>query len=242
MRKVAVFDIDGTIFRSNLLIELTDALVEEGIFPKSVIKSYSRAAKNWFERKGPFEDYIEAIMETFLKNIKGVKYEEFAKVAKKVAAFHKDRVYVYTRELIKKLKKKNYYLLAISYSPHAVVKEFCQGLGFNKAYGHIFKLDKKGKFAGNGLYLDLKKDRTLDKVFILKRVLEKENLTLRGSIGVGDTESDIGFLKMVEKPICFNPNKKLFQYAKKRGWQIVIERKDMIYYIFKNDDQIYTLN
>jgi HAD superfamily hydrolase (TIGR01490 family) len=234
MKKVAVFDIDGTIFRSSLLIELTDALVQEGIFPASVIKSYSRAAKNWLERKGLFEDYIDAVVEAFLKNIKGVKYEEFAKVAKKVAAFHKDRVYVYTRELIKKLKKKNYYLLAISHSPHTVVKEFCQGLGFNKVYGHIFELDKKGKFTGNVLHLDLKKDRTLDKAFILKRALEKEGLTLRGSIGVGDTESDIGFLKMVEKPICFNPNTKLFQCAKKKGWQIVIERKDMIYHIEKS--------
>jgi len=233
MRKVAVFDIDGTIFRSNLLIELTDALVEEGIFPKSVVKSYSRAAKNWLERKGPFEDYIDAVVKTFLKNIKGVKYEEFAKVAKKVAAFHKDRVYVYTRELIKKLKKKNYYLLAISHSPHTVAKEFCQGLGFNKVYGHILQLDKKGKFTGKLLYYGLEKGKVLDKALVLKRVLEKGDLTLRGSIGVGDTESDIGFLKMVEKPICFNPNKKLFQYAKKKGWQIVIERKDMIYYIFK---------
>ncbi|GAI32477.1 unnamed protein product, partial [marine sediment metagenome] len=36
-------------------------------------------------------------------------------------------------------------------------------------------------------------------------------------VGVGDTESDIAFLKMVEKPICFNPNKKLYQYAKRVG-------------------------
>jgi phosphoserine phosphatase len=34
---------------------------------------------------------------------------------------------------------------------------------------------------------------------------------------------------MVETPICFNPNKKLYEYAKRSGWKIVVERKDVIY-------------
>jgi len=36
---------------------------------------------------------------------------------------------------------------------------------------------------------------------------------------------------MVEKPICFNPNQKLHQYAKRAGWEIVVERKDVIYHL-----------
>ncbi|MFH1246519.1 MAG: hypothetical protein V1489_01955, partial [Candidatus Liptonbacteria bacterium] len=47
--------------------------------------------------------------------------------------------------------------------------------------------------------------------------------------GVGDTESDVSFLKMVERPICFNPNKELYAKAKKRGWRVVVERKDVVY-------------
>ncbi len=46
---------------------------------------------------------------------------------------------------------------------------------------------------------------------------------------MGDTETDISFLKMVDNPICFNPNKNLYNYAKKKGWEIVVERKDVIY-------------
>ncbi len=69
----------------------------------------------------------------------------------------------------------------------------------------------------------------MDKSKILDRVLEKGGLTLRGSVGVGDTESDIAFLKRVQKPICFNPNKKLYTHAKRAGWRVVLERKDVIY-------------
>ena len=52
---------------------------------------------------------------------------------------------------------------------------------------------------------------------------------MQGSIGVGDTESDIPFLEMVAKPVCFNPNQKLYRYAKRMGWKTVVERKDVIY-------------
>lgn len=79
------------------------------------------------------------------------------------------------------------------------------------------------------LFLDSKLNRAFDKAVILKRAVGKEGLALKGSVGVGDTESDIPFLKMVERPICFNPNKKLYRYAKRKGWPIVVERKDMIY-------------
>ena len=66
-------------------------------------------------------------------------------------------------------------------------------------------------------------------VHLLKRAVEKEGLTLVGSVGVGDTESDIPFLELVEKPICFNPNLKLYKHAKREGWKVVVERKDVVY-------------
>ncbi len=225
MKKVAIFDIDGTVFRSSLLIELTDALIQEGIFHSKVSKLYARAYENWLSRKGPYEEYIGAVVKAFRQNIKGVRYNEFSKIAKKVVTFHRNRIYRYSRDIVKNLKKKNYYLLAISHSPQRVVKEFCKEMGFDKIYGQIYEIDRQKRFTGRMLHTKL----ISDKAEILKRAVEKEKLTLKGSVGVGDTESDIAFLKMVEKPICFNPNQKLYQYAKRAGWKIVVERKDVIY-------------
>jgi len=226
MKKVAIFDIDGTVFRSSLLIELTDAFIQEGIFHQKVSKLYSQAYENWLNRKGPYEEYIEAVIKVFRQNIRGVRYNEFSKIAKKVVAFHGSRIYRYPRDIVKNLKKKNYYLLAISHSPQKVVKEFCKKMGFDKIYGQLYEIDRQKRFTGRILHLEL----ISDKAEILKRAVEKEKLTLKGSVGVGDTESDIAFLKMVEKPICFNPNQKLYRYAKRAGWKIVVERKDVIYH------------
>ena len=225
--KIAIFDIDGTIFRSSLFIELVEAFLQEKIFPASARKIYINAYKNWLNRKDSYEKYIQAVVIAFNKNIKGVNYSDFKRISDQVVAFHKDRVYQYTRDLVKDLKKKNYYLLAISHSPKRIVDKFAKKIGFDKIYGFMYEYDKKGKITGVAMH----KEIISDKAKVLKRAIEKENLTLKGSIGVGDTESDISFLEMVEKPICFNPNQKLFQYAKKKGWKVVVERKDVIYCI-----------
>lgn len=225
MKKVAIFDIDGTIFRSSLLIEITEALIREGVFSKKAKDIYNKAYENWANRKDSYEKYIGAVVSAFEQSIKGVRYDGFAKVAKKVIVSQQNHVYRYTRELIKDLKKKKYYLLAISNSPKTVVETFCKSWGFDKAYGRIYELDIKRKFTGKTLHEEL----ISDKAKILKRAVEKEGLTLTDSVGVGDSESDISFLKLVEKPICFNPNAKLHRRAKLSKWKIVVERKDVIY-------------
>ena len=225
MKKVAIFDIDGTIFRSSLLIELTEALIEEKIFPEKARAIYTRAYKNWSNRQDSYEKYINSVEVAFEKYISGVKHDVFIKIAKHVVERNQERVYRYTRDLVRDLKKKNYYLLAISDSPKEIVQGFCEKLGFDKVYGRVHEVDKNNRFTDKILFLDL----ISDKAKILKRALKKENLTLADSIGVGDSESDIPFLKLVVRPICFNPNGKLYSKAKRAGWPVVVERKDVVY-------------
>jgi len=225
--KVAIFDIDGTIFRSSLMIELVNEFIKEGVFPKSAENEYRKSYKRWLDRTDSYDKYLQDIVASFEKNIIGVKYSDFVKASKKIAGIKKDRVYRYTRELIKNLKKQNFYLLAISNSPKEMVESFAKKLGFDKIYGRVYELDSKKRFNGNIKYLDI----ISDKAKVYYHTAEKENLTLKGSVGVGDTETDIAFLKLVDNPICLNPNLILFRYAKRKGWKIIVERKDVIYKI-----------
>lgn len=224
-RPVAVFDIDGTIFRSSLIVELVDALILEGVFPKSARRHYAKEYGRWLERKDSYEKYIAGVVRAYLRNIKGKSQPKFWEVAQKVMAFHQNRVYRFTRDLVKELKKKNYYLIAISNSPLDIVQPFAVSIGFDKVYGRVYEIDGRSRFTGKIVFLDL----ISDKAKILNRALLKGDLTLKRSIGVGDSESDIPFLKMVERPIAFNPNSVLYKYAKRVGWEITVERKDVVY-------------
>ena len=224
-RKVAVFDIDGTIFRSSLVIELVERLVEKGLFPAETRTAYETEKTRWLDRKGDYESYVSKVVAIFAKQLKGLPYDEVSYVAGEVIEEKKDRTYAYTRELVASLKKRGYFLLAISHSPKFIVDGFGFELGFDKVYGTFYESGASGNFTGT----ILDEDFIFNKAAVLTRAVRKEDLTLEGSFAVGDTESDVGMLEMVETPICFNPNAALYKHAKRRGWKVVVERKDVIY-------------
>lgn len=226
-RKVAVFDVDGTIFRSSLLIQLVNTLIERKAFPDNAAKIYEREHVKWLDREGDYQEYIEAVVKAFRAHLKGVHYAELVEAAEQMVEEQWKRTYRYTRDLITELKNKDYFLLAVSHSPKTVLDKFCPRLGFDKTYGIIYEIGPQDLFTG----VITDEHLIYNKAAVLKRAVEKENLTLTHSIGVGDTESDISFLEMVQKPICFNPNMKLYKTAKRLDWTVKVERKDVIYTI-----------
>jgi HAD superfamily hydrolase (TIGR01490 family) len=225
MQKLAIFDIDGTIFRSSLLIEVTNALIAEGIFPASARRVYQQSFENWLNRKDSYDAYIADVVRAFDKHIAGVRRSTFLRVVRKVIGYQKHRVYRYTRDMVKKLHQQKYLLLAISHSPRDLVVEFTKHWGFHRVYGRIFELDAHQRFTGRVLHASI----IGDKAAMLRHAVAHEGLPLKGSIGLGDSEADIPMLKLVDTPICFNPNSILFRYAKRVGWRVVVERKDVVY-------------
>jgi len=226
-QKFAVFDVDGTIFRSSLFIELVELMIEREVFPKEMKDEYSKEHKAWWERKGTYNDYIDAMVKAFSRHVAEVYYGDFADLSREVVEQQKNRTYRYTRDLVKKLKEDGYYLIAISHSPKTILDFFCPALGFDKTYGMMYDIDEDDLLTGEV------KDRylILNKANILHRVIEQENLTMEGSVAVGDTAGDISMLEMVHNPICFNPNSELYKRARASKWEVVVERKDVVYNI-----------
>ena len=228
MQKLAFFDIDGTVFRSSLLIELVKELINRGLFPASAETEFLAKYQAWQNRQGSYEDYVHSLIHTYLKHIKGIHYGDLATTGEAVVAKQKHRVYRYTRDLIQDLKADDYQIIAISQSPKTVLDDFCTTYGFTKVYGRMYELGPQDRFTG------VVTDEHLisNKANIVKRVLEQNpNFTLKDSIAVGDTEGDISLLEKVENPICFNPNQTLFDYATRMKWSVVVERKDVIYHL-----------
>jgi len=225
MQKVAFFDIDGTVFRSSLLIELMEGLIEAEIFDPAVRATYIDSYTSWRNREGSYEEYIKAVITAYVTNIKGVHYGDVADVGKAAMDQHKKQVYRYTRDLVAMLKKQQYYVVAISQSPKTILDEFCKNHGFDKVYGRIYELGPTDKFTGEMEDVHLIEN----KANIVKRVFDTGEFDKIASIAVGDTEGDISMLDMVDQPICFNPNRALFDHATRMGWKVVVERKDVIY-------------
>lgn len=223
---LAVFDIDGTIFRSSLIIELVNLLVERKVFPKGLNKEIEEDYVAWANRQGSYNNYISKVVEVYIKYISGVEEEVVRELAREIIEYQKNKVYVFTRELLKKLKKENYYLLAISGAPEIIVSEFAKALEFDKYYGSRYEV-VSGKFTGK-----ITNDTAWSKHEILNRFVENhKEFDLKKAVGVGDSEIDVTFLELVGNPIAFNPDYILANYAKEKNWKIVVERKNVVYNI-----------
>lgn len=240
-QRLGIFDIDGTVFRSSLLIETFNALVEEGVFPKRASTLVERNFVAWLNRKGHYDDYLMKLVRVYYACLKGKRVTDVEPVIERVVRWHRDRVYRYTRDLIAELHRKRYYLIAISNSPSVTVEQFAHAAGFNASIGRILEV-RDGRYTGKNLVqgesfpIDVK----LDKPQLLKDFLHEHDIVadLKESIAVGDSEGDIDILSVVGKPIAFNPSYEFAKVAKRRGWSIVVERKDVMYHIHRADMKV----
>jgi len=236
MSKFAAFDMDGTLFRSGLYREVVNELIDLGALPTEIIHSFSDQEQAWKKRLhgsafGEFDQAVVVAMEKRLPEIK-ISYYELA--VERVIEKHRDNVYVYTRELAKKLKKDGYVLLAISGSQQELVEPFAKLYGFDHFIGQRYERGKE-------YLLGVERKTHKGKGKFLQKLIDDHDLSLKGSVAVGDTAGDVEMLEMVENPIAFNPEKRLYERAVKEGWKIVIERKNMMFELEQGSDGNYQL-
>ena len=224
-QKIAIFDIDGTIFRKNLQFELINELSWMNIFPRKVRDQIVALYTDWLEHKGTYEQYRRGLVDLYEKYILGCNLKDIERASKLVVSFHQDRTYIFAEQLIRKLKQENYHMIAISGSPIEVVNEFNKKhLNFDAVFGSVYEYDKRGLCTGIAKY-----EPVNHKGQLVKQYMYEHGMTFENSYGMGDTESDANFLELVDNPIAFNPNENLKVIAEKKGWRIVVEKKDVIY-------------
>jgi HAD superfamily hydrolase (TIGR01490 family) len=230
-RPFAVLDIDGTLIRWQLYHALADELVKAGHLDPKIYQSVKTARMNWKKRTNElsFTEYEEILVGLIDSVIPTVNVADFEAACTRVITVYKDQVYTYTRDLIHQLQVKNYLLFAISASQQEIVKMLAGYYGFTDAGGSVYEI-KDGRFTGKTEIL--KSER---KPNFLQELVDKHDATYAGSIGVGDSESDIPMLSKVEQPIAFNPTKELLEHARRSKWQVVIERKNVVYKLEPKD-------
>lgn len=223
-QKFAVFDIDGTVIRWQLYHAIVDDLAKKGLISSSDYDNIKKARMIWKQRSDSdsYAPYELTVARTFIKASTTIPIDAFNKSVDGVFEEYKDQVYTYTRDLIYELKSKDYFLLTISGSHHEIISKLAKYYGFDDYVGNQYLIED-GKFTGKSTGTIDKKDA------LLQEFVSKHNLTYEGSIGVGDSASDIPMLNIVENPIAFNPTRDLYNVAIKNSWKVIVERKNVVY-------------
>jgi HAD superfamily hydrolase (TIGR01490 family) len=228
-RKFAAFDIDGTLFRSGLCREVFYELYKMGVIPSDLGEETTLKHREWRHRAhgNAFEEFEQIMvggLYSYLPQLRIVDYDEaVTRVLEKKA----ENVYVYTRDLIKKLKSDGYFIVAISGSQHELVEPFAKQYGFDAWVGQQWERGEE-YFTGNVVKTHTGKEK------IIERLIKEHNLTLEDSYAVGDSNGDSGMLSIVDNPVAFNPTYELLEKALMHDWKIVIERKNTSYELVKD--------
>lgn len=230
-RKFAAFDIDGTLFRSGLYREVFYELYKMGVLPSELTEQTTEKHRQWRHRMhgNAFEEFEKIMvggMDSYLPQLRVSDYDAaVARVLEKKA----ENVYVYTRDLLRKLQAEGYFTIAISGSQHELVEPFACKYGFDAWIGQQW--ERNGEyFTGNVVKTHTGKDK------IIERLTDEHDLTLEGSYAVGDSNGDSGMLSIVDHPIAFNPTHELLEKALEHGWKIVVERKNASYELEKGSN------
>lgn len=234
-RKFAAFDIDGTLIRWQLYHVIVDKLASAGLLGPDAKQRLRDARMIWKRREHPdaFKTYETALIAIYEEALPTMQPQALDDIVMTVIDEYKDQVYVFTRDLLQQLKREGYFLLIISGSNAEIIEKVSEYYRFDDWVGTTYHRDKNS-FKGT------KHVASFDKAQELKNLVAKHNLTYSGSVGIGDSASDAAMLALVEKPIAFNPDQRLFTEAQKHQWDIVIERKNVVYTL-KADHGTYVL-
>lgn len=233
-RPFAVFDIDGTLIRWQLYHAIVETLTRQGKIPTAVAARIDEARAAWKNRgagQDGFGVYEEILVKGYHEALKTLQPADIDEAIAVTFEKHHDQTYSYTCKLIASLKEKGYLIFAISGSHQEIVTRLGAHYGFDDTIGARYHVIA-GKFTGT---------RTTPVVTgkgpLLKELVAKHGATWEKSLAIGDSRSDGAMLELVEQPVAFNPDQKLYTLAEEHGWPIVIERKNMAYRLEMQDGQ-----
>ena len=232
MRNVAAFfDIDGTLYRDSLMIEHFKKLIKYEVIDPALWHSHVKHTyKEWQERVGEYEDYMEELAGIYVDSLRGLKKEEILFISQQVINLKGDQVYTFTRDQIEWHKKNGHKVFFISGSPEHLVARMAHKYGVEDYKGTEYLLNPDGTFTGE-VIPNWDAD---SKNKVIHAFVDQYDIDLSQSYAYGDTNGDFSMMKLVGHPVAINPTRELLDNINSDSdlalkSTVIVERKDIIY-------------
>lgn len=218
--KVAIFDVDMTIFNGDLGIEFVKVLLNDGVFSAEIGKDIF----NWYQKykSGEIEKSIAIDMgyDYYNKGLMGNNSDIILEKSLKTWDNVKSKVYPYIQPLIDFLILNEFEIVLLSGSPIEMVSHIGQDLGV-KSSNIIAGLSEKVNevYTGKAISTPSSSDDKVNEMY--KWALEHGiDILWEQSCGYGDDERDLGILSIVGNPFVINPSESFKLDAQNRGFTI----------------------
>lgn len=223
MTKLAIFDVDGTLFNGTLGIELVKKLVNDKVFTDEIGNEIFEWYKKYKNGEIDKAIAVDACYENYNLGLKNKSTSEIENIAQHTWNLIKNKTFLFTGELIEFVQKEDYHTVLLTGSPLEMVKLFGNEYHINNSniIAGVSEI-KDDVYTGKSLFYPSSSEL---KVQAIHNYISNKNLTIdwNNSIGMGDNERDAGILKLVANAFAINPNDELQKIALENKYHLVNE-------------------
>lgn len=230
--KMIFCDIDGTIFRDSLYIEIYLWLIYNGMsspvaykreLAKNSLKIHEEALSKWKNREWGYDQYLHVILNSFTDLANWLHEANFNAICEAIVKEKSKRTYVFPMELLKKKQSEWYKIILISWSPDHVVRNFAYEHWFDIWMWSYYFTDTEWYLTWEKALLAISKSKESLVNYILEKYAPSHTISL------WDTNWDYRMLMMTDNGIAMNPSYELYsKIVELENIEVVVERKDLV--------------
>ena len=214
-KKIALFDIDNTIYEGYIFFPLVDYLSKHkgNKIDRKYLDELYKDLKLYEAGKVDYETTIMHWLRCLAKSLGGVSYDLVLGQTESFFEKGRNKFFPYLKPVITILQKTHdiYFVTGEPEFVAWIVAKLFRVTGFISSEFEV----KKGIFTGRVKKFLAKRK---EKLMVIRELLEKHDI--RNSFAFGDSEADIEMLNSVEHAVCVNPKEGLRKIANAKGWII----------------------
>ena len=210
---LAIFDLDDTILEGDCELIWSQLVLEKGIEGEEYQKQNDLFSLDYKNGEMDALAYETFFLRTFVALEKSALDELMALYLELIRPLPRP----YMLERIEWHRSQGDTVLLVTSSNAMLVKPIAEMLGISDVICAEVEI-KNGQPTGK--VLDTLPYNT-GKVTRLNEWISRNNHTLEGSWGYGDSRNDLPLLQVVENPVAVTPDDTLFAHAREHGWKIL---------------------
>jgi HAD superfamily hydrolase (TIGR01490 family) len=215
MQNLAVFDFDGTLSKGYISIDFLHALHEAGLYTPKYYNEQMKLLESHRRGELSYDDWCARWAELWTNGLKGSRQEKVSAIAASFFEKFKENIYQESYDIIRNLKQSGYEIVLLSVGASEVINLAASELGVHKSFSTALEI-RDGVYTGR-IETDFHKPR--GKENCLRKLLTES--VYDKTVGFGDSETDIGFIELLQTKVALNPSEKLKDFATKHGWQVL---------------------
>lgn len=223
IEKVAIFDYDNTLSEGFALPEICMMMEKRNLGNKGFNVNWKKMLTEYENGTLPYNDMVIKSSTVIADFLNEMQTKDFMKFVREEYDFL-GKIYDWVPDLFEQLKNNGWLIAVISGATSEFLEVVQETLDYDFFWGT--NLEKNaGSFTKKFQVIM----NNLEKARVIKEL--KKNISF--SIGIGDSEGDLEFLKIVDKAFVYNPKMKFASELSKNHKNITILTEENIQQILK---------